>query len=88
MTKPKMDKNGYITNAGDLTANQVANQKVLCPAGCGHPFEKWPCGWDRHAESPRTCNGVADGNTEKKRKRAFKEKYLCLFHNQSLERYR
>lgn len=87
MTKPIKDKNGCITNAVSLTADQVAKQKVFCPAGCGHPFKEWPFGWDSHSGSPDKCGGTR-GNTKKERRGYFKGKYLHLFHDKSMERYR
>ncbi len=85
MIKPIKNKDGYIVNAMELTANDVADMRVLCPL-CGKPLKKWPDGWDRHAIGHRNpCN--LSGETHKERKREYKTKLLHLFKNKSLKRY-
>ena len=67
---------GTITNADELTSNDVAHQKVLCPACRSMTFKKWPEGWDAHATW--VCAGLKDGPA-KERKAIFKERYRHLF---------
>ena len=66
---------GTIKNADKLTANEVANQKVLCPACQAMTFKKWPEGWDAHAAFK--CSGLA--GTQEQRKAIFKHKHRHLF---------
>jgi hypothetical protein len=67
---------GVILNPRDLTAEDLAQQRVLCPA-CGEKtFAKWPEGWDSHAA--HRCAGV-QGATPEERKAAFKREYEHLF---------
>ena len=77
--KANTNPEGVITNAEDLTVNEVAHQAVLCP-GCGTcTFKMWPEGWDAHAA--HRCTGlIVTGTTE--RKKEFKTKFLHLFRNQ------
>ena len=76
MTFAKKDENGYITNAIDLTADDVAHQKVLCPL-CSQRFEMWPEGWDAHASSITRCNLSAA--TKEERKSEYKATLRHLF---------
>ncbi len=66
---------GAITNAEDLTADDLAEEKVLCPACRRKVFASWPEGWDGHAGY--AC-GIA-GDTPEERKANFKERYRRLF---------
>jgi hypothetical protein len=67
---------GVILNAKDLTADDLVQQRVLCPA-CGEKtFAMWPEGWDSHAA--HRCTGVR-GTTPEERKAAFKGEYDHLF---------
>ena len=66
---------GTIKNADELTANEVANQKVLCPACQDMTFEKWPLGWDAHAAFQ--CSGLVGRHEQ--RKASFKRRYRHLF---------
>ena len=70
------DANGVITNAGDLTVDDVVGNRVLCPICNSKVFEQWPFGWDSH--SATQCS-AAVGATETARKATFKEKYGHLF---------
>ena len=59
----------------ELTADDVAGQRVLCP-GCGKKvFESWPEGWDAHAGY--RCN--MPGATIEDRKLTFKNQFGHLF---------
>jgi hypothetical protein len=73
---PRVDQAGVIVNAADLRSDQVTNRKVLCPACRGLVFQKWPEGWDSHAE--HRCSGVTAIDAEG-RKREFKRRYRHLF---------
>ena len=75
-TKPIRNEKGYITNAIDLTVDDVVGQNILCPL-CGHELHGWSQGWDAHAESPRMCNLSA--TDPKERKTEYKEKLRHLF---------
>ena len=67
---------GVILNAKDLTADDLVQQRVLCPA-CGEKtFAMWPEGWDSHAA--HRCTGV-QGATPEERKAAFKREFDHLF---------
>ena len=69
-------RNGVIQNAAVLSADDVAHQKVICPA-CGiFEFQMWPEGWDAHAG--HRCQGLT-GRTANERKDEFKEKLQHLF---------
>ena len=70
------DANGVIINAADLAANDLAEQRVLCPACGDKVFEKWPMGWDAH--SAHRCGGV-EGATEETRKADFRDRFDPLF---------
>ena len=73
---PKWNAHGVITNAGELTAADVALQRVTCP-GCEEKvFETWPGGWDAHAT--HVCRGVS-GATEAERKADFRRQFGHLF---------
>ncbi len=69
-------KNGVIVNAGDLTVEDVVQQRVLCPACQEKVFKKWPLGWDAHAAS--NCRG-AEGDADRERKIYFRERFARLF---------
>ena len=72
----KRDVDGVIINADSLNIDDVANERVLCPACGDHIFKKWPEGWDAH--SAHRCNGIT-GATEAARKEAYKTRYRHLF---------
>src|SRR5258708_9065468 len=75
------NKDGYITNAEGLTCDDVCHEKILCPA-CGHPFEKWPEGWDGHATGQANfCTGLRETENQK-RKAEFKARFRHLFRPQ------
>ena len=74
----RRDVNGVIVNAADLTADDVALERVLCPA-CGRKvFESWPLGWDAHAAHP--CPGLAFGD-EGERKAEYRRRFGHLFRD-------
>jgi hypothetical protein len=66
---------GVIVNAENLAADDVVNQKVLCPE-CGRKvFAAWPEGWDAHAEW--ACD--IDGSTPEEKKKNYKKQFRHLF---------
>lgn len=67
---------GTITNASDLTSDQVVGQRVLCPACREKTFVLWPEGWDAHAA--HKCSGLRADDPEL-RKSEFKQRYAGLF---------
>ena len=74
--KPVKRINGAISNAKELTVNEVVHERVVCPLCNNSTFEKWPLGWDAHAAY--RCEGLS-GNTPGKRKLEFKDALLHLF---------
>lgn len=70
------DRSGVIVNAHALSADEVAMQRVLCPACEKKVFESWPGGWDSHAG--HACTGVL-ASTETERKAEFRRRYEHLF---------
>ena len=75
----RRDVNGVIVNAAELTADDVALQRVLCPACERKVFKSWPLGWDAHAAHP--CPGVAMGN-DAERKAEYRRRYKHLFRDE------
>ena len=69
------DAEGAITNAADLAAEDVVNEKVLCPACGSKLFVCWPEGWDGHAAYACTV----EGETPEERKAAYKAQLRHLF---------
>jgi hypothetical protein len=67
---------GVILNALELTPDDLAHQRVLCPACTEKTFAMWPEGWDAHAA--HRCAGV-QGETQAARKAWFKRQYGHLF---------
>ena len=67
---------GTITNACDLTVDDVAGEKVQCPACESMVFQMWPEGWDAHAA--HRCPGIASEGIEE-RKETFKLRFAYLF---------
>jgi hypothetical protein len=67
---------GVILNAKDLTAGDLAQERVLCPACGDKTFAMWPEGWDSHAA--HRCSGLC-GTTPEARKAAFKREFGHLF---------
>jgi hypothetical protein len=67
---------GVITNAEQLTAQEVVHKRVLCPGCHDKVFELWPEGWDAH--SAFKCSGVKSGSQEE-RKADFKARFIHLF---------
>ena len=74
--KVQRGRDGTILNAAVLTADDVAGQRVLCPACMCDVFEKWPDDWDAHAA--HRCGGVNDGPAEE-RKAEFRRVLGHLF---------
>jgi hypothetical protein len=72
----KRNRDGVVTNAAELNAGEVANQRVLCPGCHKMIFKKWPLGWDAHAAT--ICAGIKSGD-EKERKAYFKKRFAHLF---------
>lgn len=79
-TGPEIQRtqDGTITNAADLTADQVVGQRVLCPGCKTMVFARWPAGWDAHAA--QLCTGVAADEPER-RKAEFKRRFGALFRS-------
>jgi hypothetical protein len=77
-TGPEIQRtmDGTITNAPDLTADQVVGQRVLCPGCREMVFTRWPGGWDAHAAT--ICAGIAADQPEA-RKAEFKQRFARLF---------
>lgn len=73
---PRTDAHGAITNAAELAASQVVHRQVLCPACRELTFQRWPEGWDSHAE--HRCAGLA-ATDPAARKAEFKRRYQHLF---------
>jgi hypothetical protein len=69
------DADGVITNAGDLAAEDVVNEKIWCPACHEKAFAAWPEGWDGHAAF--ACR--VEGETPEERKANYKREYRHLF---------
>jgi hypothetical protein len=70
------NEDGVITNAKDLTVDDVVGNRVLCPGCHDKVFQAWPEGWDAHAAY--RCSG-ARGTTEAERKTSFKHQWQYLF---------
>ena len=67
---------GEIINALELSADEIAHEKVLCP-GCREKiFQMWPEGWDAHSAF-RCVENL--GVTHQERKAAFKSRFRLLF---------
>jgi hypothetical protein len=71
----RLDANGVIVNASELSSEDVATKRVRCPA-CEKVFERWPSGWDVHASY--RCSGLS-AKTVEDRKREYKERFYYLF---------
>jgi hypothetical protein len=70
------DATGVITNAKDLTADQVVWQPVRCPLCSAKDFKMWPFGWDAHAA--HKCTALK-ANTGTDRKSEYKGRLIHLF---------
>jgi hypothetical protein len=81
--EPRRDATGVVINAEELTADDVAMKRVLCP-GCGTKvFEEWSAGWDAHAAY--RCSGIqADSHEE--RKAEFRHRFGHLFRRPAKRR--
>jgi uncharacterized protein (DUF433 family) len=73
---PRLDADGVIINAEELSVGQVVGKRVRCPACRMLIFQSWPEGWDAHAAT--RCRGV-DGGSPEGRKTEFKRRYGQLF---------
>ena len=67
---------GVILNAAELTPDDLARQRVLCPACGNKTFALWPGGWDSHAA--HRCAGVK-GKAPETRKQDFRSRFGHLF---------
>lgn len=79
--RPERVKRGAddeIINAPELTADEVAMQRVRCPACEAHVFQEWSAGWDAHAA--HKCSGLAS-TTESERKAEFRARFGHLFRD-------
>ena len=65
-----------VLDPSGLTANDVAQRRVLCPACRSKVFSVWPYGWDAHAA--HRCDGLSESDPVV-RKREFKERFAELF---------
>lgn len=75
--EPRRDGAGVIGNAEELVADDVAMQRVRCPACQVKVFEEWSAGWDAHAASSE-CSGLRDAGPVD-RKAEFRRRYCYLF---------
>lgn len=73
---PRINANGAVTNALELSAGQVVGRRVLCPACRTLVFRSWPEGWDSHAA--QRCRGLR-GKDAPARKAEFKRRFEHLF---------
>lgn len=73
---PRLDGQGVVTNATELSADLIVGRKVLCPACRALVFQAWPEGWDSHAA--HRCPGVHAIDSEL-RKTEFKRRFEHLF---------
>lgn len=73
---PRLDEDGVIMNAEELSVGQVVGKRVRCPACRMLVFQSWPEGWDGHAGT--VCRGI-QGATASARKSDFKRRYAQLF---------
>lgn len=81
--EPRRDANGVVLNAEELTADDVAMKRVLCP-GCGiKVFEEWSAGWDSHAA--HRCSGM-HADTDEERKAEFRRRFGHLFRRPAKHR--
>lgn len=79
--RPERVKRGAddeIINPNQLTADDVAMQRVRCPACEAHVFQEWSAGWDAHAA--HKCSGLAS-TTESERKAEFRARFGHLFRD-------
>ncbi len=73
---PRLDADGVIVNAEELSVGQVVGKRVRCPACRVLVFQSWPEGWDAHAAT--RCRGIQSPDPEA-RKSEFKRRYAQLF---------
>lgn len=74
---PRVDAAGVITNAEELSVEQVVGKRVRCPACRMLVFRSWPEGWDAHAAT--RCRGIGVATDPEARKAEFKRRYGQLF---------
>lgn len=74
----RRDAAGVILNAEELTADEVAMQRVACPACNEKIFEEWSAGWDAHAGSASECRGLT-ASEYVERKAEFRRRFCHLF---------
>jgi len=67
---------GAITNAEQLTVDDVVLESVVCPACRAKTFANWPWGWDSH--SGWKCS-ASEGGSPKEKKASFKRRFSHLF---------
>ncbi|GJG87331.1 hypothetical protein tb265_25120 [Gemmatimonadetes bacterium T265] len=75
---PRFRPDGAIVNADELAVDDVAMQRVVCPACHAKVFAEWPAGWDAHAASPTACPGL-DAVGEHARKDEYRARFGHLF---------
>ncbi len=73
---PRLDADGVIVNADELSVGQVVGKRVRCPACRMLVFRSWPEGWDAHVAT--RCRGT-QGTGPEARKAEFKRRYGQLF---------
>jgi uncharacterized protein (DUF433 family) len=73
---PRVNDNGVILNAEELSAGFVTGKRVRCPACRSLIFRSWPEGWDAHAAT--RCRGISASGQEA-RKSEFKRRFGHLF---------
>jgi uncharacterized protein (DUF433 family) len=73
---PRLNDNGVILNAEELSAGFVTGKRVRCPACRSLIFRSWPEGWDAHAAT--RCRGISASGQEA-RKSEFKRRFGHLF---------
>lgn len=73
---PRLNDNGVILNAEELSAGFVTGKRVRCPGCRSLIFRSWPEGWDAHAAT--RCRGISASGQEA-RKTEFKRRFGHLF---------
>jgi uncharacterized protein (DUF433 family) len=73
---PRLNDNGVILNAEELSAAFVTGKRVRCPACRSLIFRSWPEGWDAHAAT--RCRGIS-GKEPAARKSDYKRRFGHLF---------
>lgn len=73
---PRIDAQGVILNAEELSTTRVAMKRVLCPACNEKVFAEWSAGWDAHAA--HRCTGLGTHSAEE-RKEEYRTRFAHLF---------